>query len=145
MKGGVMVTKRTLSKNILFLEMLGFILMIAVIWANELLDVPHKAFGAPATPVNWYECAVESIGMLILGVVIIICSWRTLARIRFLEGIMNMCSYCKRIRLGDQWVCVDRYVMDHSEALISHGLCPECLKKHYPGVDIKKKTSRSES
>jgi sigma-B regulation protein RsbU (phosphoserine phosphatase) len=56
-----------------------------------------------------------------------------LAEIRTLTGLIPMCAGCKRIR-DDKgyWQEVERYIMEHSEAAFSHGLCPECMHKHYP-------------
>ena len=54
-----------------------------------------------------------------------------LARVRKLEGIIPICSYCKKIR-DDQniWHQLESYIMEHSEASFSHGMCPRCLEKH---------------
>jgi hypothetical protein len=53
--------------------------------------------------------------------------------IKTLRGILPICSFCKKIR-DDKgyWEQVDIYIHKHSEADISHGICPECMKKHYP-------------
>jgi response regulator RpfG family c-di-GMP phosphodiesterase len=51
----------------------------------------------------------------------------TLARIRRLEGIIPICSYCKKIRNEENsWEQVEVYITEHSEALFSHGVCPAC-------------------
>ena len=62
-----------------------------------------------------------------------------LARVKQLEGIIPICSYCKKIR-DDQnsWQQLEQYISEHSEAVFSHGICPKCLKKHFPAVSIKK-------
>ncbi|MBU4260354.1 MAG: response regulator [Proteobacteria bacterium] len=54
--------------------------------------------------------------------------------IKTLQGIIPICSFCKKIR-DDQgyWAQVEAYVSRHSDARFSHGICPECLKKNYPG------------
>lgn len=55
-----------------------------------------------------------------------------LAQVKQLSGILPMCSICRRIRDDAQnWVRLERYIQDHSEARVSHGLCPECYKKYY--------------
>ena len=53
--------------------------------------------------------------------------------IRTLQGILPLCSFCKKIR-DDKgyWEQVDVYIQKYSEADISHGICPACMKKHYP-------------
>ena len=58
---------------------------------------------------------------------------QALAEIKTLRGILPLCLFCKKIR-DDKgyWEQVDVYINKHSEADISHSICPECLKKHYP-------------
>ncbi len=58
--------------------------------------------------------------------------------IRTLEGILPMCSHCKKVRKEGAdpddpsgWVPVEAYITDRSDARVSHGICPDCLKKHY--------------
>jgi PAS domain S-box-containing protein len=56
-----------------------------------------------------------------------------LKEIKTLRGILPFCSFCKKIR-DDKgyWEQVDVYIHKHSQADISHGVCPECMQKHYP-------------
>lgn len=57
-------------------------------------------------------------------------------QIKQLQGILPMCSFCRKIRDQDQnWVPLEKYIMDHSEAQVSHGLCPSCYRRHYGQVD----------
>ena len=57
----------------------------------------------------------------------------SLAEIRTLRKILPLCSFCKKVR-DDKgyWEQVDVYLHKHSSVDVSHGICPECLKKHYP-------------
>ena len=55
-----------------------------------------------------------------------------------LEGLLPICSYCKRIRDDQrQWQQIESYVSARTETLFSHGICPECMKRHFPGVTVK--------
>ena len=58
-----------------------------------------------------------------------------LSHVRLLQGIIPICSFCHKIRDDrESWQRVDQYISEHSDAQFSHGLCPECLEKHYPGT-----------
>jgi PAS domain S-box-containing protein len=58
---------------------------------------------------------------------------KSLAEIKALKGILPLCSHCKKIRdAKGNWEDVDVYIYKHSEADISHSICPDCLKTHYP-------------
>lgn len=56
-----------------------------------------------------------------------------LHEINSLRGILPLCSYCKNVR-NDQgyWERVDIYIQQHSQADISHSICPDCAKIHFP-------------
>jgi CheY-like chemotaxis protein len=55
---------------------------------------------------------------------------RALARVRELEGILPICSYCKKIRAGDtDWKAVEAYLATYIDVRFSHGYCPECYEK----------------
>lgn len=59
-----------------------------------------------------------------------------LSEVKQLSGLLPICVYCKKIRDdNDYWHQLERYITLRSEAQFSHGLCPECLKKHYPDLD----------
>ena len=47
-----------------------------------------------------------------------------------LQGLLPICSYCKKIR-DDQnyWHGVEDYLSSNSEALFSHGVCPDCYDR----------------
>ena len=56
-----------------------------------------------------------------------------LASVKRLSGMLPICANCKKIR-DDKgyWQAVEAYLMEHTDAMFSHGCCPECRKKLYP-------------
>lgn len=53
-----------------------------------------------------------------------------LARVKQLQGLLPICSYCKKIRDDrNYWQQVETYIANHSEAEFSHGICPDCFEK----------------
>ncbi len=58
---------------------------------------------------------------------------RALAEIRTLQGIVPICSSCKKIRDDNgYWQQVENYVSSHTMAEFSLGLCPSCQNRLYP-------------
>ncbi len=56
-----------------------------------------------------------------------------LGRVKQIEGILPICSFCKRIRDEDgHWHRLESYISEHSEAQFTHGFCPQCGRKYYP-------------
>ena len=54
-----------------------------------------------------------------------------LAHVRTLRGLIPICAWCKKIR-NDQgyWEQLELYLKNHSEADFTHGMCPDCVRKH---------------
>jgi CheY-like chemotaxis protein len=47
--------------------------------------------------------------------------------IKTLHGLLPICAYCKKIRDDTgYWNQIERYIMAHSVANFTHGVCPEC-------------------
>jgi PAS domain S-box-containing protein len=59
----------------------------------------------------------------------------TQAKVKVLSGLLPICANCKKIR-DDKgyWNRIEAYIRDHSEAEFSHGICPTCARKLYPGI-----------
>ncbi len=56
-----------------------------------------------------------------------------LAHVKQLQGLIPICMHCKNIRNdGDVWQRVEQYLADRGNVKFSHGVCDECLEKHYP-------------
>ena len=57
---------------------------------------------------------------------------KLLKEIKVLRGFLPICSHCKKIRNDTgYWEQIEEYIRSHSEAVFSHGICPDCLKKYY--------------
>jgi PleD family two-component response regulator len=56
-----------------------------------------------------------------------------LSKVKLLSGLLPICVKCKNVR-DDKgyWRRVEEYLADHSEAQLSHSLCPNCVKELYP-------------
>ena len=60
---------------------------------------------------------------------------QAMEKIKTLEGIIPICCMCKKIRDdGGYWEMIEEYMARHSDAVFSHGICPECARKHYPDI-----------
>jgi len=54
---------------------------------------------------------------------------KALDEIKTLRGIIPICGQCNKIRNEEgYWDRVEEYISKHTQALFSHGLCPDCYK-----------------
>ncbi len=112
---------------------LSFALVTVLIWMTELFDIPCRIGLGPKTPINLAESVIESIAVITVWIMTMVWFRKASARLHILEGILPICSYCKKIRdKNNDWQSVDSYVTDHSEAQFSHSVCPDCLRREYP-------------
>lgn len=57
-----------------------------------------------------------------------------LAEVHTLQGLLPICAGCKNIRdASGEWQSVETYVCQRSSVEFSHGMCPVCIPKYYPG------------
>lgn len=55
-----------------------------------------------------------------------------LTNVKQLSGLLPICAHCKKIRNDEgYWQQIEQYILEHSEADFSHGVCPECKEKLY--------------
>ena len=63
-------------------------------------------------------------------------AWQTLKlkkKVKSLEGFLPICASCKKIRNEKgEYEQIEKYVSEHSDAMFSHGICPDCAQKLYP-------------
>jgi hypothetical protein len=52
-----------------------------------------------------------------------------------LRRIIPICSHCRKVRDDAQfWQSVEAYLHKYMGVQFSHGICPDCVRKYYPGM-----------
>jgi hypothetical protein len=121
-------------RNIFICQVVILVTLLALTFANEVLDLPHLMLGDQATTWGqrtgeiWIELLIFC-GVIALEVFLFA---RQARRIKILEGFLHICAGCKKIQVEDRWEQLENYISTHSQAEFSHSLCPECMKKLYP-------------
>lgn len=132
--------KRFVSTRVIIYEIVAFLTIILIIWFDEFLDLPSLLMGASKTPINWRESFFESVIIFILGVIVIHITSKLFSNMKYLEGMLHVCSSCKKIRDDKgSWQQIETYVRDRTEVEFSHDICPECAEKLYPDFNPYKK------
>jgi sensor domain CHASE-containing protein len=61
-----------------------------------------------------------------------------LAEVKTLSGLLPICGSCKQVRDDSgYWNQIETYITKHTDAAVSHGLCPECTVKQLEAAGIK--------
>ena len=70
-----------------------------------------------------------------------------LANVKQLQGILPICSHCKKVRNDENyWEQVETYISTHTDAEFSHSICPDCFESiTKPQIEALKERLRIES
>lgn len=82
----------------------------------------------------------------------------TLAHVSRLEGLLPICSHCKRIHVDadtvdanspqqqprETWISLEEYVRDRTAVKLSHGICEDCMEALYPDMANEIRSARRE-
>ena len=59
----------------------------------------------------------------------------SLKEVKTVQGFLPICASCKSIRTDDgYWNRIEEYFSTRTDARLSHGVCPDCFRCHYPDV-----------
>jgi len=117
------------ARTILWIECIGFVLIILLSWLDEFLQLPSRLLGAPPHLPAWRESAMESILTLSVWLVVFEATRRVLRRFHYLEDMLTMCSWCRKLDRAGDWLSLEDYCVKELGVDISHGICPSCGRR----------------
>lgn len=127
--GGVALPSYPRAPLVLSLEVLGFVLLGALVWAHEYFDIAHHVFGAPATIPRFSEIVIELSLVGIVGVAVTRASWLAFRRIAYLESFLVLCARCHRVKTKGQWTPLEQFMENRDGISTTHGICPQCFAR----------------
>ncbi len=54
------------------------------------------------------------------------------SELQHVRDVLSICAWCKKIRMDDAWVPLERYVTHQSKRDLTHGICPTCEESQFP-------------
>jgi len=114
--------------SILWVEGVGFSILIVMSWLTEIFRIPHLIFGEPYTP-NWLRAILRTIVISGIWLWVVIITQRLLKRLHYLEEFLRICSWCRKVCHNEEWLGLEAYFNSKFSTRTSHGMCPECMKK----------------
>lgn len=62
--------------------------------------------------------------------------------VALLEGLLPICSYCKKIRDDEgEWQVLEKYIQERTTATFTHGVCQSCLKEQLgDSIDLQRRS-----
>jgi Mn2+/Fe2+ NRAMP family transporter len=121
---------------IAFWQLMTFIILILLVWLNELQDGTSLFFNMPPHEFSLFRACVLT-AVVLLGAVITIGNTYLQQR-RVLKSMVAVCSNCHRVRLNNEvWQKMEEYIGERSLLTFSHGLCPECTRELMKTIEKK--------
>ena len=123
------------QNRVLFRGGVGFLVIVALCWLVELLQIPHLFFEEDAG-FNWYRVLFRT------GTVFVVWAWvhfttkPLLDRLHHLEEFIHVCSWCRKFGHQGKWIAMEDYFDTHLRTPTSHGICPECAQVQFADVDF---------
>jgi len=94
-----------------------------------LLDLPHLFAGDDVEISRWRYGVLEVVIIFLIWAFAFSVTRRMLLRLRYLEGMLRICAWCRKIGYKNQWIALERYLAEGFHVDTTHGICPDCWKK----------------
>lgn len=120
--------RRQRHRAILWIEAIGFCVLIGGGWAVEFAGLPHKLYSLPEG-VDWMRLGLRTSVVLTVWVAVHLSTRQILKRLHQLEDFLLVCSWCRRIGHEGSWVTMEEYFGSKFATETSHGVCPDCSKR----------------
>jgi len=112
---------------IAFWQLMTFIILIMLVWINELRDGAAIFFSTSSGEFSIYRASILTVAVLIAAIITIGNTY--LQEQRVVKSMISVCSNCHRVRLNDAvWQKMEEYIGERSLLSFTHGLCPDCTK-----------------
>jgi len=121
---------------IAFWQLMTFIILILLVWINELRDGAALFFNSSGGEFSFYRASILTAAVLIAAIITIGNTY--LQEQRVMKSMISVCSNCHRVRLNDDvWQKMEEYIGERSLLSFTHGLCPECTKELMKTIERK--------
>jgi hypothetical protein len=116
------------SNRILWVEATAFSLIIALSWLTEAIRIPHLLYGESFTP-NWNRAILRTVVIVLIWIWVHLATRQLLKRLHYLEEFLRVCSWCRKVSYGNEWIEMETYLKSKFATKTSHGMCPDCLQR----------------
>ena len=123
-----MFTRKHARNRTVAIEILGFTLVAVVVWCNELFDLPHHWFGAPASPTRVTEAMMESATLLGVALFVVTSTLGLFRRLAERATQLTACSHCQRVNYQGEWMEFSEYIEERLDTRSTYGMCPYCTR-----------------
>ncbi len=128
--------EREARPRVLLYQSAGFLSVIGLSWLDEYFGLSSLIFGEYNVYIPEFHASILEM-LFILGVWLVVArsTRRVLERIKYLEGFMKVCAWCRRIEYQGRWMPLEEFLEQGFDTPTSHGICTECLALQKAAVE----------
>jgi hypothetical protein len=89
---------------VLWYEAVGFLLIIALSWVNEMEGLPEVLFGGKAHVRDWRDTAAQTLVIIYVWAIVFGLTKKLVDHLHHLEGLLKVCAWCRRVGHKGQWL-----------------------------------------
>jgi hypothetical protein len=134
------VQKQVPISTVLRVQSIGFLVIIAISWFDEFIDLRSLIFGNHPYISDFRESALEMLLVLAVWFVVVRATRRVIQRVHYLEGFPRVCAWCHHISYKSKWVRLEEYLKREFDTPTTHGICPSCAQKQKAAIDAARKS-----
>ena len=132
--------------RILIYQAIGFLTVILVSWLVEVTGLRMLILGDHSYISDFSESAFEMLIVLTVWLLVANSTRRILSHVRYLEGFMRVCAWCRHIHYKGEWIRIEQFMQEGFDTPTTHGICPGCLHKEKEAlIRSRRKASRQRS
>jgi len=113
--------------RILVYQAVGFLSVIGLAWLDDRLSLSKLILGDDPVLPQFHASLLEVLFALVVWLLVSGATRRMLARMKYLEGFMRVCAWCRRIDYRGRWMPFEEFLQQGFDTPTTHGICEECL------------------
>lgn len=119
--------KSSYLTRIVLIQHIGFLAIIVVCFLNELLQLPTLIFSGDAFAFVFQRSTLDMLLVLAVWFLVSRSTQRAMERIRYLEGFLRVCAWCRQIEYQSEWISLEKFMEKGFDTPTTHGICPACM------------------
>src|ERR1017187_6233605 len=136
--------KNSQLTRIVLYQKLGFLVILAICYLDELLKLPALIFSENPFAFVYRRSTLDMLLVLAVWFLVSTSTRRMLDRVRYLEKFMRVCAWCRRINFKGEWMPLEEFMRQGFDTPTTHGICTTCLHQQEAAIE-KAKQARKEA
>ncbi len=121
--------------KVLVYQSVGFLAILGLSCLDEWLGLSSLIFGDQPYIPEFHASILEMLFVFGAWLLVATSTRRVIERLKYLEGFMKVCAWCRRIEYHGEWISLEKFMEQGFDTPTSHGICKECLELQKAAVE----------